>query len=206
MPSSCLALKGSARLVSCLPFVENKAHMHMLCVYGLKCWRRFPAALSLVRIHIHIYHDGEFCPGSRLGRQPTPHFKPLPIMCWDHRSCHHQHSWRAPGRRTATPYSLDINLITTRLSIAANRRVVNRFHTRLSDSAQRTSSCAAPCRARDPSFFFWCYAATQLALQLQQECTQVVCSNREAQKRPAWGHSRNGPWTWVLWFVMPPHS
>jgi len=30
------SLKGSARLVSCLPFVENKARMHMLCVYGLK--------------------------------------------------------------------------------------------------------------------------------------------------------------------------
>jgi len=31
------SLKGSARLVSCLPFVENKAHMHILCVYGRKC-------------------------------------------------------------------------------------------------------------------------------------------------------------------------
>jgi len=28
-----------------------------------------------------------------------------------------------------------------------------------------------------------------------QECTQVVCSNREAWKRPARRHSRNGPWT-----------
>jgi len=41
------SLKESARLVSCLLFVENKAHMHMLCVHGLKCWRRSPAALSL---------------------------------------------------------------------------------------------------------------------------------------------------------------
>ena len=41
------SLKESARLVSCLLFVENKAHRHMLCVYGLKCWRRSPAALSL---------------------------------------------------------------------------------------------------------------------------------------------------------------
>jgi len=31
--------------------------------------------------------------------------------------------------------------------------------------------------------FFWCYAATQLAHQLQQERTQVVCSNKEARKR-----------------------
>jgi len=34
-------------------------------------------------------------------------------------------------------------------------------------------------------FFLVCYAATQLAIQLQQECTQMVCSNREARKRPA---------------------
>ena len=33
-----------------------------------------------------------------------------------------------------------------------------------------------------PSFFFGCYAATQLALQLQSERTQVLCSNREARK------------------------
>jgi len=36
-PQLVHSLKGSARLVSCLLFVENKAHMHMLCVYGLKC-------------------------------------------------------------------------------------------------------------------------------------------------------------------------
>ena len=37
-----------------------------------------------------------------------------------------------------------------------------------------------------------CYAATQVALQLFQERTQVVCSNlnMEAQKRPARGHSQ----------------
>ena len=46
------------------------------------------------------------------------------------------------------------------------------------------------------SFFGCCYATTQLALQLRQEQSQVVCSNMEARKRPAWGHSRNGPWTW----------
>ena len=41
-------------------------------------------------------------------------------------------------------------------------------------------------------FFFGCYAATQVALQLNQERTQLVCSNREARKCPARGHSRNG--------------
>ena len=33
------------------------------------------------------------------------------------------------------------------------------------------------------SWFLVCCAATQLATQLQQRCTQVVCSNKEAQKR-----------------------
>jgi len=32
-------------------------------------------------------------------------------------------------------------------------------------------------------FLFCCYAATQLALQLRQERSQVVCSNKEARKR-----------------------
>ena len=32
--------------------------------------------------------------------------------------------------------------------------------------------------------FFCCYAATQLALQVQQERTHVVCSNREPSARP----------------------
>jgi len=31
-------------------------------------------------------------------------------------------------------------------------------------------------------FVFCCYAATQLALQLHQECTQVACSNTEERK------------------------
>jgi len=36
-----------------------------------------------------------------------------------------------------------------------------------------------------PSYFisFCYYAATQLALQAQQECSQVLCSNKEARKR-----------------------
>jgi len=44
--------------------------------------------------------------------------------------------------------------------------------------------------------FFWGFnAATQLALELQQERAQVVCSNRVARKRPARRHSRNRLWT-----------
>jgi len=43
--------------------------------------------------------------------------------------------------------------------------------------------------------FFGCYVATQLACQLHQERTQVVCSNKEARKRLARRHSSNGLWT-----------
>ena len=43
------------------------------------------------------------------------------------------------------------------------------------------------------SFLF--FAAAQLARQLHQEHTQVVCSNKEAWRRLARRHSRNGPWT-----------
>jgi len=43
-------------------------------------------------------------------------------------------------------------------------------------------------------WFLVCYAATPIALQ-HQERIQVVHSNRVAQKRPAWGHSRNGSHT-----------
>jgi len=32
-------------------------------------------------------------------------------------------------------------------------------------------------------FFYGCYAATQLALQVQQKRTHVVCGNKEARKR-----------------------
>jgi len=31
--------------------------------------------------------------------------------------------------------------------------------------------------------FYWCYATTQLVLQLRQELLQLVCSNKEAQKQ-----------------------
>ena len=42
-----------------------------------------------------------------------------------------------------------------------------------------------------PKIFFLCFAATQLARQVQQERTQVVCSNEVVQKRLARRHSRN---------------
>jgi len=47
----------------------------------------------------------------------------------------------------------------------------------------------------DGFWFLVCYAATLLALQVQQERIQVVHSNRVAQNRPTRGHFRNGPWT-----------
>ena len=35
-----------------------------------------------------------------------------------------------------------------------------------------------------PWLFFWvCFASTQLALQVQQERSQVVCGNKKSQKR-----------------------
>ena len=52
----------------------------------------------------------------------------------------------------------------------------------------------------DGFWFLVCYAATLLALQLQQKRVHVVRSNRVARKRPARGHSRNGPWTHECWF------
>ena len=38
------SLRVSARLVSALPFVENKSHIHILSVLGPSHLRRFPAA------------------------------------------------------------------------------------------------------------------------------------------------------------------
>jgi len=45
---------------------------------------------------------------------------------------------------------------------------------------------------RYESQVFWCFAATQLALPVHQERTQVVCSNKEARKRLA---EALPPWT-----------
>ena len=44
--------------------------------------------------------------------------------------------------------------------------------------------------------FLFCFVATQLARQLQLERLQVMCSNKEAQKRLARKQSRNGPRIW----------
>ena len=46
------------------------------------------------------------------------------------------------------------------------------------------------------SFFPFGKAATQLARQVQQERTQVVCSNMVGRSRLAQRHSRNGPHTY----------
>jgi len=47
-----------------------------------------------------------------------------------------------------TPYSLDITLITTQLSVDANRCVVNRFQRPLSECPLNPSWCVAPGRWR----------------------------------------------------------
>jgi len=49
-------------------------------------------------------------------------------------------------------------------------------------------------------FFCLLKAATQLARQVQQERTQVVCSNKVGRSRLAQRHSRNGPRTYEYWF------
>jgi hypothetical protein len=76
--------------------------------------------------------------------------------------------------------------------------------TPLSASTQGSLVSQAP-TLRDNFFCFkkkivgCCYSAKQLdlqAAQVQQERTQVVCSNREARECPTRGYSRNGPWTW----------
>ena len=44
---------------------------------------------------------------------------------------------------------------------------------------------------------FFRFTTTQLARQVQQERTQVVCSNKVARKRLARRHPRNGPSIWT---------
>jgi len=60
-------------------------------------------------------------------------------------------SEKRPGERRKTPYSLDVNLITTQLSIAANRRLLNWLSYSTSRIGLTTSRCASPCYARDLS-------------------------------------------------------
>ena len=54
-------------------------------------------------------------------------------------------------------------------------------------SGRHCTPTLAPLRPKHAFYFCLCccYATTQLVLQLHQERTQVVCSNREARKRPA---------------------
>jgi len=59
-----------------------------------------------------------------------------------------------PEERRKTPYSPNINLITTQLSTAANRYVVNRFSYSTSWIGLTTSSCASPRHFRDLSLIF----------------------------------------------------
>ena len=49
-------------------------------------------------------------------------------------------------------------------------------------------------------FFFLLKAATQLARQVQQGRTQMVCSNKVGRSRLARRYSRNGPRTYECWF------
>jgi len=98
-----------------------------------------------------MHHDGSFCQGSRLGRQPAPRSKHLPIMCWDH---HPPPQWKCARERRKTPYSLDINLTSTQLSKAANRRVLNRLSYSSLRIGLTTSRCASLHHARDLSSVF----------------------------------------------------
>jgi len=50
-------------------------------------------------------------------------------------------------------------------------------------------------------FFFGFFATTQLVRKVQQERLQVVCSNREAQKRPA-----TLLFIFFFFWVFNPHS
>jgi len=78
--------------------------------------------------------------------------------------------------RTKTPYSLDINLITTRLNIAANRYVVNRFPKSMSKCTLNTSWCAAPRRAQ----------VHVLTYQLESLALLVIWSTLSIQKEWIW--------------------
>ena len=63
-------------------------------------------------------------------------------------------------------------------------------------SRKHVLRCASVSRNITPAGhvpFFFGYAAIQLARQVQQERTQVVCSNKVVRKRLARRHSHNGP-------------
>jgi len=96
----------------------------------------------------------KFCPGSRLGGQPDPPSNLYPSLA--EITAHAITSAVEEGReeRTKRPYSLDINLIITRLSIVASRRVLNRFSYSTSRVGRTTSRCESPRHARDLSSIF----------------------------------------------------
>jgi len=79
--------------------------------------------------------------------------------------------------RTSTEYALDSRNEYEITFLTKGTRLLNQEH--------QTSSSPGS----SDLFFLW-YAATQLALQLCQERSQVVCGNKEALKHP-----RHGPWT-----------
>jgi len=95
-----------------------------------------------------MQYDGAFCTGSRActSFQASTHheLRSPPTTAVEER----------PGERRKTPYSLDINLMNTRLSIAANRRVLNRLSYSMSQIGLTTSRCASPRHARDLSSNF----------------------------------------------------
>jgi len=70
---------------------------------------------------------------------------------WDY----YQRSGERQEQRTKTPYSLHIHLISTQLSISAERHVVTRFTCLFSGIGRATSSCAAQRRAWDLSWLYW---------------------------------------------------
>ena len=94
-----------------------------------------------------MHRDGAFCPGSSLRSQSAHRAKPLSIMLWDHWPRHHSAEVEYQKERTKTPYSLDIDLITTQLSTAARRHVVNMFSYRPLWINPITPCCASPRRA-----------------------------------------------------------
>jgi len=62
-----------------------------------------------------------------------------------------------PEEGTKTPHSLDINLITMRLRIAAKSRVMNRFSYSPSRIGRTTSRCTSPRHACDLSLILYDY-------------------------------------------------
>ena len=101
-----------------------------------------------------MHHDGAFCPGSNLGGQAAPPSNLYPSLA--EITAHAITSAVEEGQeeRTKRPYSLDINLIITRLSIVASRRVVNRFSYSTTRIGRTTSRCESPRHARDLSWIF----------------------------------------------------